>query len=498
MTGGSNKLTIAIVLSYILNSGDLYMLKKILIPLGIAAGLLVVGFLVYPQVASRLNSGQNQATYQTEAARLGSLTGYVGATGTVRANQSATVAWQASGQVANVRVVKGDQVEAGAVLSDLKQTSLSQNLINAQAELINAKKALRDAQDNSQARANAQLALVQAQQALEDAQKESRSSLYQRASQETIDIARANLITANEALDNAESIYNMNTGAGEDSPVYAASLTQLARARQDQQRAQYNLDYAMGLPDALSVEEVNAKLEQAQAKLLAAKQEWERVKDGPDPDDVAVAQARVDAAQATLDSAHIEAPFAGTITLVNAQQGDLVNAGTPAFEIDDLTRLLVDIQVSEVDINRVQIDQPVTLTFDAIQGVEYTGRVDDIASTGSSTSGAVNFTVTVELLDFDEQVRPGMTAAANIAVSQLDSVLLVPSRAVRTQNGKRMVYLLENNQLVPVEITLGASSNNYSQVTSGSLKEGDLVVVNPPANLTMGPGSGTGQVMRGQ
>ncbi len=415
------------------------MKKKIFIAIGVILALAIAAFFAFPFVMSKLNSGQNQSAYQTEAARLGSLTAYVGATGQVRPDQAASLVWQTSGRVADVRVTKGQQVEADTVLADLAQTSLSQNIIMAQADLISAKKELDKVLKNSEARSNAQLALVQAQKALDDAEKNSQSKLFRRASQETIDIARANLINANEALKSAEGIYNQVKGRGTDDPVFAAGLSQYARARQEQTKAEYNLRYVQELPDPLDVEEVYTQLDQAKAKLLSAKEDWERIKDGPNQDDIATAQARIDAAQATLDMARLTAPFGGTITRVDIQNGDLVGVGKAAFEIADLSRLLVDLEVSEVDINRLQIDQPVSLTFDGIAEKEYSGFVSDIASSGSTTGGSVNFTVSVEISDPDESIHPGMTAAVNIAVNQLDNILLVPSRAVRTQNNQRVV-----------------------------------------------------------
>lgn len=456
------------------------MKKKIFIAVGVILALAIVAFFAYPFIRGMMNPGEKQSMYQTEQARMGSLTAYVGAAGAVRANQVASIAWETSGRVADVRVEKGQWVEAETVLAELSQSSLSQSMIMAQVDLINAKKELDKFLNNSEARTNAQLALVQAQKALDDAEKKSQSKLFQRASKETIDIARANLINANEALDSAEETFNQVKGLGEDSPVYAAGLSQYARARQEQQQAEYNLRYVQELPDPLDVEETYTLLDQAQSKLLSAKEEWERIKDGPDPDDIATAQARVAAAQATLDMTRLSAPFAGTIMIVDIQSGDLVSPGKVSFQIADLTRLLVDVQVSEVDINRVQLDQPVSLTFDGIPDREYSGFVSDIASTGSNESGAVNFKVTVEISDPDENIRPGMTAAVNIAVNQLDNILLVSSRAVRMLNNKRVVYVLQNNIPVPVEITLGFSSNNNSQITKGNLKAGDLIILNPP------------------
>ena len=92
----------------------------------------------------------------------------------------------------------------------------------------------------------------------------------------------------------------------------------------------------------------------------------------------------------------------------------------------------------------------------------------------------MNFTVSVELMDADAAIRPGLTAAVNIVVSQIDDVLLIPNRAVRVLDGQRIVYILQDGELKPVEITLGSSSDFYSEVVEGELKEGDLIVLNPP------------------
>jgi HlyD family secretion protein len=218
---------------------------------------------------------------------------------------------------------------------------------------------------------------------------------------------------------------------------------------------------------------------------------WERLKDGPDPDDVAAAQARVDAINAILDSGRVRAPFAATITDAQPLKGDLVNPGTPAFRLDDLRRMLVEVPVSEVDINGIQIGQPVTLTFDAIPGEQYNGKVSQVAEVGDVTQGAVNFTVTVELTDPDQMVKPGMTAAVTVLVQQLSNVLTIPNRAVRFVDGQRVVYVLTNGQPTAVNIELGASSDLSSEVTGGDLKAGDLIVLNPPAVFN-GPGGGPG------
>ena len=186
------------------------------------------------------------------------------------------------------------------------------------------------------------------------------------------------------------------------------------------------------------------------------------------------------AAQASYDLRYITAPFDGTVTDIDALSGDQVMAGTYAVRIDDLSRMLVDVDVPEVDINQIEIGQNVRMSFDAIQGEQYNGKVVQVAQVGTVKQGGVDFTVTIELIDPDELVRPGMTAAVNVVTYELEDVLLVPNRAVQREDGKQVVYILAaDGSYLSVPITLGASQDSYSQVLSGDLKQGDTLILNP-------------------
>ena len=195
-------------------------------------------------------------------------------------------------------------------------------------------------------------------------------------------------------------------------------------------------------------------------------------------------QARVDAAQATVNMQYIQAPFNGIITVVNNTPGDQVRAGDPAIRLDDVSQLLVDVEISEVDINSVEVGQPASLTFDAILDKTYNGVVEEVSRVGTSSSGVVNFTVKVKLTDADADVKPGMTSAVTIITKQLEDVLLVPNRAVRLVDGQRAVFILKNGQITRVDIELGSTSDLNSEVIGGDLKEGDVLILNPPAIYT--------------
>jgi HlyD family secretion protein len=239
------------------------------------------------------------------------------------------------------------------------------------------------------------------------------------------------------------------------------------------------------------VAEADAKLALSEAQLSDAQREWDRLKNGPDPADISAAEARVTANRATINAASIIAPFSATVTEIKPMIGDQVSTGLPAFRIDDLSRLLVDVQISEVDINSVKVGQSATLTLDAILDVIYHGKVISVAQVGNTSQGSVTFTVTLELNDSNEWVKPGMTSAVTVVVTRLENVLLVPNRAVRLVNNQRVVYILKNGAPQEVVITLGATSGIDSEVTGGDLKAGDLIILNPPSNFGNGqPGSG--------
>ena len=183
---------------------------------------------------------------------------------------------------------------------------------------------------------------------------------------------------------------------------------------------------------------------------------------------------------------YLTAPIAGTITQINIKPGDQAVPGSMAIRIDDLSRLMVDVQIPEVDINQILLGQSANLTFDASLGKQYIGKVIKVSPVGTSVAGVVNFTVTIELTDVDQTIRPGMTAAVNLIVSELEDVLLVPNRAVRLREGQRMIYVLRNGEAVSVNIQIGATSDLYSQILSGDVRAGDLVILNPPTTFEPG------------
>ncbi|MCW5874258.1 MAG: efflux RND transporter periplasmic adaptor subunit [Anaerolineales bacterium] len=448
---------------------------------GAALVLVVIALLV--RNAGQAAQAALTGNLQTTTVERGNLVAIVGATGSVRSLQSATLAWETSGTVDEIHFAVGDRVREGDVIASLLAASMPANAILAQADLQAAQDAMKDFEN-----AYGDLGISQAQKALADAQdayeKASRylSSISNPGRPVDIDQAQANLVLAQDRLQRAEEAYEPYAGRSESDLGRANMLLQVTQAQQQYDAAlrQYNA-LASG-SGSTPIAKAAADLALAQAQLDIAQQKYDDILSGPTALQRAAAEARLTAAQAGVDAGFILAPFNGTITDIYPNQGDLVSVGTRAVQVDDLSAVQVVVEVSEVDINRVQVGQPSYVVLDAVQDVQYEGEVVAVALAGNATQGGVNFRVIVQLKESDARVLPGMTAAVNIVVTELEDVLLVPNRAVRVQNGRRVVYVMRAGSLVPVPVTLGASSETFSEVVGGELKEGDVIVLNPPVS----------------
>ncbi len=445
----------------------------------VAAILLVVVLAVVLLAGKGGRSSKAGAGFQTDEVKIGELTALVGTTGFVKANQTAVLNWQTTGRVAKVNAMVGDRVEKEYILAELDENTLPQNVILVKAELVTARRTLDDLLNSDTNRAKAYQALVQAQKALDDALEKRESKQYSRADVDTLDVARANLVIAEDEVTKAERYYDQYDGLPDDNPLKALALSQLANTRQSRDRSLANLNWLLGRPDPQEVSEADANVEVARANLADAERAWARVKDGPNPDDVAGAQARITALEATLGLANIQAPFSGTVTERQNDPGDEVAPGTFAFRIDDLSKLLVEVEIPEVDIAQVKTGYPAKLTFDAIKNAEYKGIVVEVARVGTPAQGVVNFQVIIELTDPGEEIRPGMTSAVNIVVNQVKDALLVPNRAIRLREGRHFIYLLREEKQVEIEVQLGATSDTMSQIIGGNVNAGDIVILNP-------------------
>ena len=445
--------------------------------------VIVTAFMIMSNKRTAADNVELIESLQTEAARIDSLIATVGATGTVRTNQTANLTWSTSGNVSEVLVEVGDHVEKDDVLALLDETSVPQNVVLAKSDILTAESALEALYDSFDEPAVA-LANEQVQEAWRvfEYAEDNLWNLMQPYGQAKIDQAQANLVLVKDRVKNAREQYEKFENSGND--ILVATLkAALAEAELSQASVENTLYIYTHNPATYTIANYEADLEVARINYATAQQNYEELLLGPDAKEIEAAEARITAAEMTLDLLFVRAPFDATITENYLLPGDEINAGKLAFRIDDYSRYLVDVDISEVDINRVELCQDVVLTFDAIFTKEYTGTVVDVAYVGNASQGVVSFEVTIEVTNPDDQIKPGMTSGVYITVEKLEDILIVPNRAVRVVDGNRVVYILDGNEIIEKVVVLGSSADLYSEVVSGDLKVGDLIILNPPSNL---------------
>lgn len=248
--------------------------------------------------------------------------------------------------------------------------------------------------------------------------------------------------------------------------------------------AQANLDFCRADYSEREVAEAELELALGEAKVAEMQEKVNVLSEGPDPDRVRILEIQLSIAQSRLDSPQIESPIDGVVTVVSATPGDSVQVGQQAVRIDDLSTLYLDVQISEIDIPQVSLGQPVELVFDAYFETTFNGEVVEIAPVGQSAQGVVEYNVRISMENADERIKPGMTASVNIVVDQKADIFVVPNDAIVSIDGQETVYVRRNGSFEAVPVNLGSYSDYYSEVIEADIEEGEMLVLNPPRELT--------------
>lgn len=316
------------------------------------------------------------------------------ATGTVEAT-NVMASFKVPGKLEKVLVNEGSKVEAGQEIASLEGAEISSDLVSAQGAYNAAVNEAQRASDavpftsqqvestiaQTQAKvAQAQAGVAQAEVGVKDAKLS-----YDRAS-ELVKGGAA----SQKTLDDATNAYDLAQG-------------KLQEAQAGLNQAQAGLNQAMSTRS-------NVTLAQAQAQAAQGS--------------VKQADGAVQKANAYLNDTHLISPMAGFITKKYLEQGEMLNAGTPVYEITDLLHPYVNVYISEAKIGRVHLNQDAEITVDAFPGRVFKGKVVLINGAGDfAVKKAINeqyehdirsFQVKIDIPNQDLALKTGMTAKAKI------------------------------------------------------------------------------------
>ncbi|MGW4484067.1 efflux RND transporter periplasmic adaptor subunit [Amycolatopsis sp. NPDC004368] len=298
-----------------------------------------------------------------------------------------------------------------------------------------------------------------------------------------LQVAKANLAVAEENLDDADDAATSTTGSG----------------------AGQGPGQGQGQSQQESTTSLQAKVDQAQLD--------------------------VDTAQAAVDATVLTAPGAGTVTAINGTVGQQAGSGSGSsggtgssggnggnggngggnggnsqsssagsssasgfVQITDLTNLLVNTSVAEIDVSKVKAGQKATVTLNATPDQPIQATVSKVDLTPTTSGSVVSYGAQLTLTNPPTGLRPGQSASVVITVAEADNVLSVPAAAVTTTGNTNVVTVQQNGRNVPEQVQIGVRGESTVEIKSG-LNEGDSVVLTAasPTATTGGTGGAGGQ-----
>ncbi|WP_299026927.1 efflux RND transporter periplasmic adaptor subunit [uncultured Thermanaerothrix sp.] len=335
------------------------------------------------------------------------------AEGRIVPRDSAWLIFRVSGRVDEVLVQEGQRVQAGEVLMRLGDREQAEAALAA-AELarLQAQQHLDDLKRTADlAAAQARQAVAQAEQTLLDAQQ-ALDNLDTDAYRDEIDRAWEEVTKAQDEVKDAQEEVDKYKNLDPDNPTRKRAEDRLKNAQDRLEKAQRDYDRLNN-----RLEQARAAVAQAEAALAEARHTYAQRQSGPDPDDLALAEAQlrqaeaqVAAAQASLDSLELKAPFAGTVVEVRVAAGESVMPNQPVILLADLDTLYVETtDLSETDVVNIRVGQDADIVADALPEVTLKGTVERISDQFATKGGDIVYTVRLRLSNPDPRLRWGMT-----------------------------------------------------------------------------------------
>jgi len=343
----------------------------------------------------------------------------------------------AGGEVAQVLVEEGNSVTSGDVLARLTGRERLESSVEsarlelqaAQAELLSAQIARQALDDDlNLAQAQALEAVTQFKAAVRTAERRVRS-WSNSADQADIDEAKATLIFAEDALEKAQDRFEPYADKSETNLTRAARLADLAKAQQNYDDAVRRLNNLQGITgDDFDLNQSEAELRVAQARLEQAEVDLAMFQEGPDPDAVLLADSRITTAEtriATAESALLAAESAlsdldlvatmdGVVVELNLNPGEQVSPGRPVITLADFSEWYVETDnLTEIEVVDISLDQAVEIIPDSLPELTLGGVVESISDTFEEKRGDITYTTRILVDEIDPRLRWGMTVVVS-------------------------------------------------------------------------------------
>ncbi len=293
--------------------------------------------------------------------------------------------------------------------------------------------------------------------------------------------ARKELARATAVLKQAQA------GSGDVQVQNATTQADLSKAQIDRDQASRNLQATQRLLEqgAASKAEVTAaqqRLDQANANLQVLQEragtQAVQTRDASAQANLANAKSIVDSARRAIAECRIVAPFDGTVYSLSVRPGFYTNTGQLLVQVADLSRVQVRAFVDEPEIGHLRLGEPVHISWDALPGRVWQGKVTTVPSTVVNRGTRVIGEVISSVDNQDRTLLPNINVGVVIITSSRENALVLPREAVHEEDGKNYIYVLNpDKHLQRREVQLGVANLTHVEILKG-LSDRETVAVN--------------------
>jgi HlyD family secretion protein len=460
----------------------------IIVVIVVVATVVLQGTVLNGDVTAQISAVESLIQDETIAA-VSDLDVTVNATGTISPARQVALAFEISNlPVAEIFIEEGQQVASDMVLAQLDSADMETNLRTAEINLTRQQIAYAALLDPAR-----EVDIAVAEAAVAAAQASVNAAFDTGPDANAVEIARLQAEIARNALWQQQLRRDQIVD-----PYIPEGVPEqfVPRASDEQQRqleaglaqADYQVLMAYAALDSTASRGPDVgSLASANAALVTAQIQLERLLEGPEDMDVQRAEIQlrqaelaVELTQANLDRLQLSAPFAGVVASTNLAVGELPPA-TGAVELIDDGEFYVDLAIDETEIADVQVGQPVSLVLDALPEAQITGTITRVAQTPTRIGQVVTYVARVTLDPTLEPIRIGMNTTATIKVQEVTDALVVRNRFIRIDRATQRAFVTiqrEDGRFEEVEVQLGLRNETHSQILSG-IEPGRRVVLLP-------------------
>ncbi len=195
-----------------------------------------------------------------------------------------------------------------------------------------------------------------------------------------------------------------------------------------------------------------------------------------------VAKSNLESIEEDLKKTEIYSPISGVIISADKEEGEAISGtnsaaqATTIMTVADLSQMVVEVSINEVDIGKLKLGQRARIVLDAFPEQRFKGKVISVAPSSEITEGIVTYLVKVKVDKPKSFLKPGMSAEAEISTAKREDVLLVPQSALREKDGKSYLQVKRGKGFNPVEVKVGLITEEFAEITTG-VKEGEEILL---------------------